>query len=214
MKITAQQSNLKIEKEELILLVNAILLHKIEKRDAIPPEILKQINNLPSMYIIENKITTTEANILYDVVRDIWKKLSGQDIKNIDLKNLDKDIDILDGNYWMLPGEFMLGGFNHFSIAKKYRGMFSSMLGINPFIFERLMGQNPQELIGHIICHGGIRMNIDKSKNKVICQTSEASWPWTRNKLMKMFHKNKTAKVIDFKVPYRGWESGINIVIK
>lgn len=213
MKI-AQLTNPKVDKEELVLLVNSILLYKIENKEKISKDLLQQIDNLPSKYIINNKLTETDANILYDVVRELWKNLCGQDIRNVDFKNLNKDIEILDGNYWMLPGEFMLGGFNHFSIAKKHRGMFCSLLGINQLIFERLICEDPKKLIEHIINHGGIRMSIDKSKNNVICQTSEASWPWARNKLIKMYHKNKTAKVIDFKTPYLGWESGVNIIIK
>jgi hypothetical protein len=203
-----------IDKDELIMIVDAIRLYLMQNRDDIPKKLQEQIKNLPSKQFIKDRFSVCETELLYDTAREMWKKLCGQDLKKVDFDDVKKDIEILDGNYWMLPGEFLLSGFNHFSIAKKHKGMFCSLLGINSLIFERLVCEQPMKLIEHIIDHGGIRVNIDKSKNRVICQTNEASWPWTRNKLIKMYHEHKVAKVIDSSTPYRGWKSGINIVIK
>jgi hypothetical protein len=56
-------------------------------------------------------------------------------------------------------------------------------------------------------------MNVDKDHSIVICQTNEDSFPWVRNKLMKMYHQTKVVKIIDLKSKYEGWKSGINMVI-
>lgn len=213
-KSTAQVKTHTIDRDELCLIIDSIRLYLIQNKDNIPTRLQEQINNLPSKHIITNQLSESEANMLYDTAKTMWRQLCGQDVKHVDFDDLRKDIEILDGNYWMLPGEFLLGGFNHFSIAKKHKGMFCSLLGINPWIFERLVCENPLNLIAHIIDHGGIRVNIDKAKKQVIFQTNESSWPWARNKLIKMYHKHKIAKVIDSSLPYKGWKSGINIVIK
>jgi hypothetical protein len=92
--------------------------------------------------------------------------------------------------------------------------MICSLLDINPIVFEQMLSrQNTSDVIALIVTRGGIRTLIDRQKSEVIMQTNEESWPWVKEKLEKMYHKNKIAKVIDLSVPYTGWESGVTIRI-
>ena len=213
MKIILANQKLDVNAEDLVNLINSILLYYNDHKDEINKELKKSIESLPSEYIIKNKASDVELNMLYDIVRDIWKKITDQDLDDVKLPENEDEKRLLSGNYWMLPGSILLAGFNHFSIAKKHKGLFCSVLSLNPWTFEAFIVSNPDKLIFYIISNGGIRMNVDKDNSVVICQTSEDSFPWVRNKLMKMYHQTKIAKIIDLKVEYQGWKSGINMCI-
>lgn len=213
MKIIKADKEIDVDKEDLVHLINSILLYYNDHKDEINKELKKSIESLPSEYIVQNKMSDVEIHMLYKIIRDIWKKITGQELDNVTLPENNDDKRLLSGNYWMLPGYILLAGFNHFSIAKKHKGMFCSVLGLNPWIFERFIASDPNKLILYIISNGGVRMNVDKDNSIVICQTNEESFPWVRNKLMKMWHQTKVAKIVDLKANYNGWESGINMVI-
>jgi hypothetical protein len=209
-----------IDKNELAHLIDAIKMYYRDHSSSVDKEMKKSIESLPSKYIIDNEMSVSEFEMYYKIVRDLWKKLVNQDLNNVDVdesvtledRNLEKEL--LDGNYWMLPGSIIFGGFNHFSIAKKHKGVFCSVLGLDGWMYEKLIVSDPNKLIFYILSNGGVRINVDKENSTVVCQTNEDSFSWVRNKLLKMYHKIKVAKVIDLKVPYRGWKSGINLVIK
>lgn len=213
MKIIKADKKIDVDKEDLVHLINSILLYYNDHKDEINKELKKSIESLPSEYMIENKLSDVELHMLYKIIRDIWKKITSQDLDDVELEQNEDDKRLLSGNYWMLPGGIMIGGYNHFSIAKKHKGMFCSILGLNGWIFEKFIVSDPDKLIFYIISNGGIRMNVDKDNSIVICQTNEQSFPQVRNKFMKMYHQTKVAKIIDLKIPYEGWKSGINMCI-
>ena len=213
MKIIKADKEIPVDKEDLIHLINSILLYYNDHKDEMDKELKKSIESLPSQYMIENKASDVELHMLYKIIRDIWKKITGQELDDVKLPENEDDKRLLEGNYWMLPGSILLAGFNHFSIAKKHKGMFCSVLGLNPWVFEKFIVSDPDKLIFYIISNGGIRVNVDKDNSIVICQTNEESFPWVRNKLMKMYHQTKVAKIIDLKAEYQGWKSGVNMII-
>jgi hypothetical protein len=213
MKIIKADKEIPVDKEDLVHLINSILLYYNDHKESIDKELKKSIESLPSEYMIEHKLSDVEIHMLYKIIRNIWKKITGQELDNVKLEQDNEEKRLLSGNYWMLPGSILLAGFNHFSIAKKHKGIFCSVLGLNPWLFEKFIVSDPDKLIFYIISNGGIRMNVDKDHSIVICQTNEDSFPWVRNKLMKMYHQTKVAKIIDLKSKYEGWKSGINMVI-
>ena len=213
MKIIKADKEIPVDKEDLIHLINSILLYYNDHKEEMDKELKKSIESLPSEYMVENKASDVEIHMLYKIIRDIWKKITGQELDDVKLPENENDKRLLSGNYWMLPGSILLAGFNHFSIIKKHKGMFCSVLGLNAWIVEKLIVSDPDKLIFYIISNGGIRMNVDKDNSIVICQTNEESFPWVRNKLMKMYHQTKVAKIIDLKTEYQGWKSGVNMVI-
>jgi hypothetical protein len=213
MKIIKAEKELNVDKEDLIHLVNSILLYYNDHKDETDRELKKSIESLPSEYVVANKMSDVEIHMLYGIVRDIWKKITSQDLNDVQLNQADNGKRILSGNYWKLTGSILLAGYNHFSIAKKHKGVFCSVLGLNPWTVEKLIASDPNKLIFYILSNGGIRINVDADNSTVICQTNESSFPWVRNKLMKMYHQTKVAKIVDLKATYEGWKSGINMVI-
>lgn len=214
MKIILSKEKTNMSREDLVHLIDSILLHYNKNESEVPKKLKKAIESLPSKYIVEDKMSEVEVEMLHKIVQNIWKEITGQNIDNIKLEHVDENKEILSGNYWMLPGGMLLGGFNHFSVAKKHKGMFCSILDLDAWAFEKFIASDPQRLIYYVISKGGIRMNVDKENSIVICQTNEDSFSWTRNKLLKMYHKTKIIKIIDLKVKYNGWKSGIIMVIK
>ena len=213
MKIILADKELDVDKEDLVHLINSILLYYNDHLAEIDKKLRKAIESLPSEYVVQNKMSDVEIHMLYKIVRNIWKEITGQDLDNVQLEHDDGEKKTLAGNYWMLPGSILLGGYNHFSIAKRHKGMFCSVLGLNPWVFEKFVASQPDKLIFYILSNGGVRMNVDKDNSVVMCQTSESSFPWVRNKLMKMYHQTKVAKIVDLRATYEGWKSGINMVI-
>jgi len=151
----------------------------------------------------------SQRDVLYRSVRHIWKGMTGNEPEFASEHSDSKD---LDGSYWMMPGGVLITGFNHFQAAKENRILVCSILNINPLVFEKLLASGDTgEVINLIIARGGVRTLISREKSEVVMQTSEASWPWVKDKLEKMYHKNKIAKVLDLSKPYDGWTSGVTI---
>ena len=170
------------------------------------------VSNLPSRHQVLKAMDDTDKTILYDSVRYVWKKLTGQEIPERAPTDTEKD-NVMDGCYWLLPGGVEVHGLNHYSAAKNHRGLVCALLDINPLVFEYKMNQNPAELIALVAYTGGIRMMVKRNSNSVFMQTTESSWPWARDKIKKMYHANKVVKVLDLSKPYLGWESGVPIIV-
>jgi len=207
----AQTTRVIHEPEDIASYVDAIKL--AAREDNLSKEALVKISRLPARSYILKKMSPTELSILFENVSDLWKIITGEKLpvqEGIDSPKEAKDVD---GNFWLLPGGVMIKGFNHFSTAVRHKNMLCNLLDINPFIFEEKMHRNPSELVRMIIYHGGIRMNIDREASKVIAQTNEESWPTLLSKFQKMYHKHKVARVLDPAAPYKGWKSGVPIIV-
>ena len=199
--------------EDMISYVDAIILHRARQESELDKATLAKIGRLPSRKYILGHLSPTELIILFENVQDIWKTITGENIPNEEPERSPRSAQDVDGAFWLLPGGVTISGFNHFSAAKRHKNLLCNLLDINPFIFEKKMHLNPSELIRMIIHHGGVRMHIDRENSRVIAQTNENSWPTTMLKLQKMYHKHKIARILDLSRPYKGWKSGIPILV-
>ena len=198
--------------EVMASLVESIKIHYVDHKDSFDKADSKLAENLPSRNFIENEMDSPQMDLLFRSVRHLWKRMTGKE-PNMSVDN--KDATLLDGVYWLLPGEVIVSGFNHFQTAKENKMLFCSLLDINPLVFERmLVSGDVQEVIGLIISRGGVRVLVDRNEHSVMMQTSESSWIWVKSKLEKMYHKHKKAKIVDLSKPYNGWTSGVTIDVK
>jgi hypothetical protein len=198
--------------EALVAMVDSIRIFSEDNGDLLSDSENKLVENMPSKNYILYKMNDAERDVLYRSVRHIWQKITGKDPE---FESTNQDAVNLDGVYWMLPGGVIISGFNHFQTAKENKLLICSLLNINTMVFEKLLASgNPNEIISLILARGGVRTLINREKSEVVMQTNESSWPWVKQKLEKMYHKNKTAKVVDLSRPYQGWQSGVTIKIK
>ena len=180
--------------------------HEFDKADK------RIVESFPSKARILEDMDDSERDVMYRSVRHLWVKMTGKEPEFESVGSSDK---YLDGAYWMLPGGVLIAGYNHYMAARDNKFFICSMLDINPLIFEKLLlAGDVNGAIGIIVARGGVRVLINRGKKEVVMQTNEASWPWVKGKLDKMYHKNKFAKVVDMKQPYEGWESGVTIKVK
>lgn len=197
--------------DAIAAMVDSIRIFSEDNETAFDKNEKRLVDNLPSKTYILNKMSDAELDVLYRSIRHLWKSMTGGEpefaTKNNDAVNLD-------GVYWMLPGGVLLSGFNHFQTAKNNKLLVCSMLDINPLVFEKMLASgNVEEVISLILARGGVRVLINRNKSEVIMQTNESSWPMVKNKIEKMYHKNKFVKILDLSQPYKGWESGVTLVI-
>ena len=195
--------------------IETLSLHRGRYRDSMSKELVRLIDNLPPRAYVTTRMDHIERDLLMQTVGHIWKKVTGNNIRDVDTRTATTESSRLDGTYWMVPGGILVRGFNHFSAAKSHRDLLCGILDINGFIFEaKALEKDPHELINLVLSHGGIRVAIDRKKSAVYMQTTEGSWPWARDKLRKMYHKHKVARVIDRREPYKGWKSGVPVIVK
>jgi hypothetical protein len=198
--------------EVLASMIESIKIHYEDHSSSFDTSDTKIVSALPSRNFVLNEMDDAKRDILYRSVRHLWKRMTGKD-PNLSVGS--NDAHNLNGAYWLLPGGIIVSGFNHFQTIKENKLLFCSLLDINPIVFERmLVSGDVHEIIGLVISRGGVRMLVDRSKQSVIMQTTEASWPWVKSKLEKMYHKHKRAKVLDLSKPYEGWVSGVTIDVK
>ena len=196
--------------EYLASLVDAIRLHADDH--TLTADLKRQIDQLPSRHNALHDMSTIEIELVLKVVKEVWKKVTGEDLPE-DRETPPQSAKDLDGNFWLLPGGILVRGYNHFTAAKKHKGMFCGLLRINPWVFEHRMASSPDTLIGMLIEYGAIRANIDREKSRALFQCTSQSWPTARDKVFKMFHKHRIVKVIDVSKPYHGWKSGIPLIL-
>jgi hypothetical protein len=195
--------------------IETLSLHRGQHYESMPKELVHLIDNLPPRAYVASRMDRVERELLMQTVGHIWKKVTGNNIRSVDTRIATTDSHRLDGTYWMVPGGILIRGFNHFSAAKNHRDLLCGILGINGFVFEAtVLEKDPHGLINLVLSHGGIRVAINREKSAVYMQTTEGSWPWARDKLKKMWHKHKVARVIDRRQPYRGWKSGVPVIVK
>ena len=203
--------NKTIEAHLLATYADALRLHRTEHGNAMDVEIGKAIDDFPAERQIM-AMTPSELEVFSETVDFCWRRVTGKHIEREESRQTSNSL-FLDGAYWLLPGGVMVSGVNHYSAAKANRGLFCSLLHINPLVFEKRASVNPDEIVGFLIRSGAARMMVDRDESKVFCQVSEESWPWVLAKMSKMYHKTKIARVLDDKKEYAGWESGVPVKI-
>lgn len=197
---------------DLSAFMESLALHRREQVSSIDSDIANAIDNFPSIYKLA-EMGDAELDLLQETISFCWKRVTGERLPRADDMTKTSNNIFLDGPYWLLPGGVMVSGINHYSIAKKNKGLFCSLLNLNPLVFEQWLHADPNKVVERLILNGAVRTVVDRENNKVFCQTTEESWPWVREKLSKMYHKIKIAKILDPTKPFKGWESGVPVRI-
>ncbi len=200
--------------EELSNAVSIARLFRRENPHDLDSETKKIIDNLPSKHLITKEMSSYDLKLLSRTVDFVWKKITGEKLSDVErLTPSSENARELDGCYWLLPGEILVAGFNHYDAAKKHKGAICSLLNINPIVFEKHLAADPQHVIQSVIQNHGVRVLIKRDESAVYMQASETAWPLARNKLHKMYHRTKLLRVLDRTKPYRDWTSGIPLII-
>lgn len=174
-------------------------------------ELCRLIEELPSPNVIRKKLSNEEVKILFQTIGYLWKKVTGGD--PIEESKMVSKPEVLCGNYWMLQKGVLLFGPNHFTIIKQNLDLFRSLLGINSFVMHEKIASPPEELIKLIIDHGGMRIFVNKNRRAFFQMTDETYGKWAKRKIRKYDFHEKIVKVIDKSSPYKGWRSGITVLL-
>jgi len=198
--------------EALAAMVDAIRVFRDDHADSFGPGEARLVDSLPARNRIVHDMDDAQRDALYHSVSHLWEGMTGG---KPDFESSNRDAADLDGAYWMMPGGVLLAGYNHFQAAKENRILVCSMLHINPLVFEQMLASGDvNEVIGLVLARGGVRVLIDRARGEVVMQSTEDSWPWVKDKLERMWHKDKIAKVVDLSQPYEGWKSGVVVRVK
>ena len=199
----------------LALYIQSLKLSNKERKIKNPSEeeseISKLINTLPSPAKIKKDFSNAECAVIFETIAYLWREITGKNIRE-DAK-LKKAEERLMGNFWLINKGVIIGGVNHFSIIKQNSNLIGSLLDINQMVLQQYLSLQPNKLILLVIKSGGIRLFCNKNK-KLFAQMSEDTYAqWGRNKIQKYDFKDKLVKIIDLNSPYKGWSSGISIVL-
>lgn len=197
--------------DEIAVYVESLKLYK-ERNDNIDDEHRVLIDNLPTPRQIKREFSNQEANILFETVGYLWREITGNDLI-METKGQRGTLPFL-GNYWIINNGVMLYGINHYTIIKKNTSMICSLLNINGFALQHYLSGHPNDLIRFVIQNGGVRM-LARMDHKAFFQMSEQTYAkWGKVKVKKFDFRKKIVKIVDFKVPFKGWNSGIPIIMK
>ena len=205
----AQNTAKEVPKPEVIATYVESLKMYQKDNPKLDKEYIRLIEKLPAPQQIKREFSTEECKILYETVGYLWRKITGQDI--ITEINTKHGPETLLGNYWMIKNGVLLQGVNHFSVVKQNASLFSTLLNLNGFALQQYLSSPPQKLIRYIIENGGMRIFVDKGLNAYFQMSEETYAKWGRAKVKGLDFKKKIVKIIDFKVPYKGWKNGISI---
>jgi len=175
----------------------------------VSPNVKKLITNLPSPRTIKSRLSWEECKILFVTINYLWKKIIGKDL--LEQGYVEESKQELLGNYWLFKNGVMITGENHYTAIERDSSLVITVLGLNGITLQYYLSTNPNKLINYILKNGGVRVFINKD-NKGFFQMTEATYAqWGRNKVRKYDLKTKIVKIIDLKMPYNGWKSGIPI---
>ena len=177
--------------------------------NSISPEYIKLIKGLPAPRVVKSNLSWQECKILFETINYLWKNIVGKDI--IEQNYIDEAEQKLLGNYWIFKNGIIINGENHFTAIERDSGLVTTLLGLNGFTLQYYMSTSPDKLIKYILKSGGVRMFVNKDNKGFFQMTEDTYAKWGRDKVRKYDLKLKLVKVIDLKVPYKGWDSGISI---
>ena len=182
-----------------------------EKGDVLPENLRHLIDRLPTPKNVRNEASFEECKILFETVAYLWRYLTGAEI--VDQLKMHVKPETLQGSYWMVTNGLLFHGPNHCTIAKQNMDLLATMLKINPFVLHDYMSGDPNDLIACLIKNGGIRMFVSKNR-KAFFQMSESTYAkWGKAKVKTYDFRPRIVKIIDFKVPFKGWESGVEFKV-
>lgn len=201
--------------DELANIVDILRLYRRDNPHELNKQSKEMIDNLPSKYMVRKEMNRYELKMLYKTLGHLWKQVTGERLSDMERPvRPNQEAQHLDGCYWLLPGEILVSGFNHYDAAKKHKGAICRLLNINPIIFEKALASEPHRVIETVLKNHGVRVVVDRDNSSVFMQCSERSWPTARNKLRKMYHKKKVLRVLDKSKPFESWDSGVPLLIK
>lgn len=206
-----KQADTKLDKrlpdgETLALYVRSLKLY-LKDNPQLDDGLADLIKRLPSDREVRQNFSKQECKIIYETLEYLWQKITGSKI--ISEKEIIKAPETLFGSYWMLSNGILLHGVNHYTIIKQNELMIGSLLGVGGMTMQEYLCSRPNKLIGFIIKCGGIRMFVTKKKELYTQMSPKTYAKWGKNKIRNFDFPLKIVKVIDFKVPYEGWSSGI-----
>jgi len=169
------------------------------------------IDSLPSPRQIRKTFSIEETKILFETVGFLWRTITKEDL--ITEMEIERAPDSLLGNYWIVKNGILLHGINHYGIIKQNATLICALLNINGFALQHYLCARPLEVIDFIIRNGGVRMLVRKDK-KAFFQMSEDTYAkWGKYKVKRFDFVKKITKVLDPTLEYKGWSSGIPILL-
>ena len=179
------------------------------KDNTVSPQMEKLIKNLPAPRVVKSVLSWEECKILFETINYLWKDVVGKDIT--EQNYIDTAEQKYLGSYWIFKNGVIINGENHFTAIQRDSSLVTTLLGLNGFTLQYYMSTNPDKLIRYILKSGGVRMFVNKDNKGYFQMTEDTYAKWGRNKVRKYDLKLKLVKIIDLRVPYNGWKSGIPI---
>ena len=210
--VTAKVSDEEIPKpEDIAAYVESLKLY-LNRNQVKDPVLADQIKKLPPPTQIRKTFSIEEIRVLTETVGYLWEKIAHADI--IAESKMKRAPETLVGNYWMITKGVLLSGPNHYTIIKQNMDLFIGLLDINAFAMHDRLASRPNDVIKLVLDHGGVRIFVNKNKDAYFQLTDTTYAQWGKDKIRKYEFTNKITKVIDKRQPYRGWKSGITLILK
>lgn len=206
---TAKEIDEKLPDNEALSLYTKTLKMYLKDNPNLDEKYADLIEKLPSPRQVKQNFSFQECKLLYETLEYLWERITKHKI--IPEKVIHKAPETLEGCYWLMANGILLKGLNHYSIIKQNNMLFCTLLNLNGMTLQEYLHSTPNQLIKFIIKNGAIRLFINKNKKLYAQMTPETYGKWGKEKLQKLDFQFKAAKVIDLKVPYEGWSSGILI---
>lgn len=196
--------------EDIAAYVEALNIY-LENDKIKDKQVATLVKRLPYPDSIRSGFSIEECKLIFQSVNYAWKKITGQDL--MQEEQIDRSPKGLEGNYWMMTNGVILSGTNHFTIIKRNLDLFATLLNISTFVLHEKLASPPDEIIKTVIDHGGMRIFIKVDKTGYFQLSDETYSKWGRNKIKGLDLKEKIIKVIDRQTPYKGWKSGVTILL-
>jgi hypothetical protein len=213
MKIT-KTSQMNIKKSDiphpdvLSVYVESLKGFARDKRD-LNPSLVELIDKLPSPKKVKKDLSFEETRLLFETISYLWRSITGNSI--IEENKVVHQPEALKGDYWLLKNGIMLSGPNHFTIAKHNLELMASILGLDRMAAQYYLAKSPEQLIMFLLRNGAVRLFASKDKKLYFQMSPEVFGRWGKQKVKSFEIKDRSIRVIDFKTPYKGWDSGILI---
>jgi hypothetical protein len=210
-KIYKIAKDIDIPDGETLSLYTQTLKMYLKDNPKMDEEMANLISKLPAPRKIRQDLSLMELKVLYETLEYLWSNITNSKI--IPEKAIISAPETLKGNYWVLNNGILLKGINHYTIIKDNALLISSLLDIGGMTLQEYLHSPPNKLIELILKKGGVRIFITQDKRMYVQCSPEIYGEWCKDKIKKMDFKYKVIKVIDFKSEYKGWNSGLSILL-
>lgn len=211
-KIANKKLNEKLPDGEQMALYALTLKQYLEDNPNISKEWADLIEKLPAPRQIRQDFSFQELKLLYETLEYLWSKVTGGQ-KIIPEKEIVSKPETLTGNYLMMSNGILLEGLNTYDIIKRNAQLICSLLNISGMTLQERLAGKPNDLIKFILKAGAMRLFITKDKRFFVQVSPEIFGKWAKKKIQKLDFRKKVVKLIDFKAEYKGWKSGISVIL-